>query len=97
MSTTPGTVTSKKGNLHGIEINAGEIPDLVPVLSVLAAAALGTTKITHASRLRAKESDRLKSVSALISGLGGDIKETKDGLLINGTGVSSAAAFVESH
>ena len=86
VSTTPGTVTSKKGNLHGIEINAGEIPDLVPVLSVLAAAAHGTTKITHASRLRAKESDRLKSVSALISGLGGDIKETKDGLLINGTG-----------
>jgi 3-phosphoshikimate 1-carboxyvinyltransferase len=86
VSTTPGTVRSEKRDMHSIEINAGEIPDLVPILAVAAAAARGTTKITHASRLRAKESDRLKSVTALISGLGGDIRETKDGLIINGTG-----------
>ncbi|MBQ9967095.1 MAG: 3-phosphoshikimate 1-carboxyvinyltransferase, partial [Oscillospiraceae bacterium] len=44
--------------LHGIEIDAAAIPDLVPILSVVAAKAEGTTRIYNASRLRLKESDR---------------------------------------
>ena len=76
----------KKGPLHGITLDASGIPDLVPVISVIAAAAVGTTHIVNAGRLRLKESDRLKSTAALISGLGGMIVEEEDSLTIKGTG-----------
>ncbi len=70
--------------LRGISINASQIPDLVPVLAVVASFALGETKIHGASRLRLKESDRLESTSRLLSTLGGQVTELGDGLLISG-------------
>ncbi|MBQ6355886.1 MAG: 3-phosphoshikimate 1-carboxyvinyltransferase, partial [Solobacterium sp.] len=45
--------------LHGCMVDLADCPDLGPVLFVLAAAAEGTTRFTHAGRLRYKESDRL--------------------------------------
>ena len=81
-------ITAKKDSLHGIEIDASEIPDLVPVLSVLACAAEGETKIYNAARLRIKESDRLCSTAALIKNLGGNVVERPDGLIIRGSGLS---------
>ena len=60
------------------------IPDLVPPVAVVAALSEGTTEIIHAGRLRIKESDRLKTTAALIEALGGQIRETEDGLLIRG-------------
>jgi len=72
------------GKLRGIEIDAGNIPDLVPTLAVVGAVAEGTTVIHNAGRLRAKESDRLAAVTDVLRGLGACIKETDDGLLILG-------------
>lgn len=71
-------------DLHGIEIDAANIPDLVPILSVVAAAAKGTTVIYNAGRLRDKESDRLAAMVSVLGGLGADVRETKDGLIIRG-------------
>jgi len=71
-------------DLHGIEIDAADIPDLVPILSVIAAAAKGTTVIHSAGRLRTKESDRLAAVTDMLGSLGADIRETGDGLIIRG-------------
>ena len=82
-------ITVKKGSLKGCEIDASGIPDLVPVLSVVAATAKGETRITNAARLRLKESDRLKTTAELLSRLGGDVTELSDGLIINGTGTLS--------
>lgn len=79
------SVTVKKSGMKAIEINASQIPDLVPALAVCAAFAEGTTKITNAERLRIKESDRLKSTAALINSLGGEAVELADGLEITGT------------
>lgn len=76
--------TAHGSNLHGCEIDATQIPDLVPILAVAASVAEGETRIVGASRLRLKESDRLATVSAMISALGGDIRETEDGLIIRG-------------
>lgn len=70
--------------LHGIEIDAAAIPDLVPILSIVAAKAEGTTRICNAGRLRLKESDRIETVCRLIRDLGGQVEETADGLLIHG-------------
>ncbi|MDR0321450.1 MAG: 3-phosphoshikimate 1-carboxyvinyltransferase [Treponema sp.] len=72
------------GKLHGIEIDAQNIPDLVPILAVAATAAEGTTVIRNAGRLRTKESDRLAAVTDVLRGLGANVKETEDGLVING-------------
>ena len=79
---TSVTITGKK--LRGIEINAEQIPDLVPVLATVAAGAEGTTKIYGASRLRIKESDRLASTYEMLTRLGADVTLTDDGFIING-------------
>ena len=69
-----------------INIDAAPIPDLIPVLSVLACAARGDSRIINAERLRHKESDRLHSTAQMIAALGGNVDELEDGLVIHGTG-----------
>jgi 3-phosphoshikimate 1-carboxyvinyltransferase len=49
--------------LKGIETDARDIPDLVPVIAALGCKASGTTRIIQARRLRYKESDRLSSLA----------------------------------
>ena len=78
------TVTVLPGPLRGIDIDAGDTPDLVPILAVIACAAEGKTTIRNAGRLRMKESDRLSTVAESLSDLGADISQTETGLLING-------------
>jgi 3-phosphoshikimate 1-carboxyvinyltransferase len=77
-------VTVSGGRLRGIEIDAKDIPDLVPVLSIVAAVSEGKTVIRNAARLRTKESDRLAAVSDILRALGADADETEDGLVIDG-------------
>ncbi|MHB1483983.1 MAG: 3-phosphoshikimate 1-carboxyvinyltransferase, partial [Saccharofermentanales bacterium] len=69
-----------------IEIDASQIPDLVPIIAVAAANTKAVTRIVNAKRLRLKESDRLRSTAQLITDIGGDITETDDGLVIHGGG-----------
>ena len=71
--------------LHGIEIDASQIPDLVPILALVAACAEGPTRIFGAERLRIKESDRLATTAETLRALGADVRETSDGLLIAGS------------
>ena len=78
------SVTVSRGHLTATDIDASNIPDLVPVLAIVAAAAEGTTRMFHAARLRLKESDRLQTVCAMLRALGADGEETPDGLLIRG-------------
>lgn len=67
-------------------IDAGDIPDLVPILSILASArTIGCkTYIVNAERLRYKESDRLDAVTDVIRTIGGNIEDLQDGLIIEG-------------
>lgn len=81
---TEDGLTAFSSMLHGVRIDATQIPDLVPILAVAASVAEGETVICGASRLRLKESDRLRTVSDMIAALGGDIAETPDGLIIRG-------------
>ena len=59
-----------RGELYGIETDASQIPDLVPVIATVAAVANGTTIIRGAARLRFKESDRLVSTQNMLNALG---------------------------
>lgn len=88
---TESAAGAAPGSLRGIEIDAAQIPDLVPILAVVAGAASGTTRFTNAGRLRIKESDRLKSTSALLTLLGVPHEEEPAGLVVHGLG--SARAF----
>ena len=80
----PGRLVCRKAPLRGIDIDAAQIPDLVPVLAVTAALADGITHITGAARLRLKESDRLAAVAAGIRRLGGRVEEGPDFLTVTG-------------
>ncbi|HQE25196.1 MAG TPA: hypothetical protein PKZ70_04150 [Candidatus Atribacteria bacterium] len=77
-------------HLRGIEIGRNLIPlviDEIPIISVLAAQAEGTTVISGAEELRVKETDRLKAIAQGLRGLGVEIEERDDGLLIQGPAV----------
>ena len=50
--------------LQAIEVDMGNMPDMVPTLAVVAAFAEGTTVIKNVSHLKAKESDRLAAEAA---------------------------------
>lgn len=65
-------------------VDASQIPDLVPIFSVAAAATPCVTQIIRASRLRFKECDRLMATQKILSSLGVQIEETEDGLIIYG-------------
>lgn len=90
------TMIVEKSDLKGIDIDVGDIPDLVPTLSVLACYAKGKTKIYNAARLRIKESDRLQAMYEELSKLGADVEIGEDYLIING-GKSLHGAEVDSH
>lgn len=79
---TAVTVTPKK--LQATQIDARDIPDLVPPLALVAACAEGTTRIYGAERLKIKESDRLLTVAQTLNALGSQVEITEDGLLITG-------------
>ena len=81
---TAGGVLARRGALRGQTVDAAPIPDLIPVLSVLAAVSEGETRIVNAGRLRLKESDRLRSTTAMLRALGAEIEELPEGLVIRG-------------
>ena len=87
VSEEENAVTVRRGTLRGVTVDASPIPDLIPVLSVVASVAAGETRVENAYRLRLKESDRLQSTANLLRALGGRVEEKEDGLVI--TGVSA--------
>ncbi len=82
-----GSLLAQKSVLHGVTIDATDIPDLVPVLAIAAAYAEGETVIKGAARLRLKESDRIASVCGMLKALGVSCKETAEGMVIQGGGL----------
>lgn len=75
-------------------IDVSDIPDLVPVLAVVAAANQGAI-FTNIQRLRIKESDRVATVVEMIVNLGGKAEATEDSLTVHGTGLRGG--MVSSH
>lgn len=63
-------------------LDAGDIPDLVPTIAACACAAGRALRVTHAERLRIKESDRIATVRQALNALGGAVDETPDGLIV---------------
>ncbi|MBQ9375207.1 MAG: 3-phosphoshikimate 1-carboxyvinyltransferase [Ruminococcus sp.] len=77
-------VYNKNGMLNPFEIDCSDIPDLVPVLTVLASFCNGRSVIDNVARLRIKESDRLDTISTCLNKIGGKVTVYPDKLVIDG-------------
>lgn len=86
-----GAVGAMPGALRGIDADASQIPDLVPVLAALGACATGVTRIRNAARLRHKESDRLAAMACELRKMGAGVEELVGGLTITGGRLHGAA------
>lgn len=78
----------QKAPLRGFDIDAGNCPDLFPIISVLAAFCQGRSKIGGIGRLSNKESDRGKAILAMLSQMGVRAKIQGDELIVDGMSLS---------
>jgi len=68
----------------GIEIDLNDIPDLGPILMILAALSEGKTTFKSVERLKYKESDRLSVMMYILNQFGVSFDYQKDTLIIQG-------------
>lgn len=83
-----GLLRAAPSRLVATEVAADEIPgaiDEIPVLAVAAARAEGVTRITGATELRVKETDRIRALAENLRAVGVEVEELEDGLEIRGT------------
>lgn len=74
----------KKGEIKPFKYSAKDCPDIVPATAVLGAFADGVSEITDIERLKIKESDRVKSVIAMLNSFGIFAEEKEGTLYIHG-------------
>ena len=80
-------VEIEHAELVATEIDAREVPLLVdelPLFCLLAAMAHGDSVVRGAQELRAKETDRIETTTALLRTVGAHVRATKDGFRIRG-------------
>jgi len=79
--------------LKAVDIDAKNIPDLVPICAVLACYAEGESKIFNAQRLKFKESDRLVTVCEELTKMDALISIDESSLTIKGPGKLQGATI----
>ena len=67
-----------RGTLHGIDVDARDIPDAAMTLAVTALFATGDTIIRNIGSWRVKETDRIKAMSTELRKLGARVVEGED-------------------
>ena len=95
--TSDGLQVTGTGRIHGVTADLGDIGELVPVLTALAALADSPSAFTGVGHLRTHESDRLAALAAEIGALGGDVAERSDGLDIRPRPLRAAGIPFDSH
>lgn len=78
------SIRASVGELEGARVDLADAPDLFPIVAVLGSQAKGRTEIVNAEHVRLKESDRIRSTTDFLRIMGADVRETKDGCVING-------------
>ncbi|MDD7430115.1 MAG: 3-phosphoshikimate 1-carboxyvinyltransferase [Oscillospiraceae bacterium] len=68
--------------MNPFTVDVGDIPDLVPILTVLGSFTNGVSRIVNAARLRIKESDRLTAIADALNNIGGQVEAGEDSLTI---------------
>lgn len=69
---------------NAFELDCSDIPDLVPILAVLASFCHGKSRLTNVARLRIKECDRLAAMETCLNRIGGRVLACEDCLEIEG-------------
>jgi 3-phosphoshikimate 1-carboxyvinyltransferase len=83
------------GRLTAVDVDMGDIPDVVPTLAVVAAFARGRTVIRNVAHLKEKESDRLAAVCAELGKMG--IESGYDETTLWVQGGKPRAAAIDCH
>jgi 3-phosphoshikimate 1-carboxyvinyltransferase len=81
-------VLAAPGRLRGITLAPAKVPSMIdelPLLACVAARAEGETRVTGASELRVKESDRIHAVVANLRAVGVEAEELADGFVVVGS------------
>jgi 3-phosphoshikimate 1-carboxyvinyltransferase len=68
--------------IKGIDVDLGDVGELTPVIAAMCAFAESPSNLGGIAHLRHHETDRLAALSREITGLGGDVQDTDDGLVI---------------
>lgn len=86
IETGPGFARVKPGpiKLHAAELDLNSTPDLLPVLSVVAACADGITVLKNVAQARLKETDRIAVMAHELTKMGIQVEEFEDGMAITG-------------
>lgn len=92
VASQPEGVAVSGGALSAVDVDMGDIPDMVPTVAVVAAFARGRTVIRNVAHLREKESDRLAAVSAGLNQMGITAGCDENSLWVEG-GASHPAAI----
>ncbi len=77
-----GLVVRGKGRVHGIDADLRDVSELAPTIAAVAAVAGSATTLRGIAHMRGHETDRLAALATEINNLGGDVIETRDGLVI---------------
>ncbi len=83
-----GEIRLQPSRLVATDVTEVEVPAMIdefPILGVAAVRASGATRITGASELRVKESDRIRALTENLRAVGADVEELEDGLEIVGS------------
>ena len=91
----PDGVAVTGGPLTAVEVDMGDMPDVVPTLAVVAAFAAGTTLVRKVAHLKAKESDRLAAVVSELRRMGVAAACDTDSLRV--TGGAPHGALIETY
>jgi 3-phosphoshikimate 1-carboxyvinyltransferase len=75
-----GLTVTGPGRLSGADLDLGDVGELTPVITAIAALAETPSVLRGIGHLRHHETDRLAALSTEISRLGGDVRQTADGL-----------------
>nr|WP_062342005.1 3-phosphoshikimate 1-carboxyvinyltransferase [Herbidospora sakaeratensis] len=68
--------------LHGVDVDLRDEAELTPTIVALAALADSPTRIRGVAHIRGHETDRITALATEVNRLGGDARETDDGLEI---------------
>jgi 3-phosphoshikimate 1-carboxyvinyltransferase len=90
-----GGVRVRPGALRGCRMDLNATPDALPMMSVVACFAEGTTTLANVANARIKETDRIATMRLELSKLGAKVTELPDGLMIEGGKLR--AATVNGH
>jgi 3-phosphoshikimate 1-carboxyvinyltransferase len=77
-----GLTVQGTGELFGIDADLGDAGELTPTVAALAALADSPSQLRGVAHIRGHETDRLAALATEINGLGGNVTETPDGLVI---------------